>query len=455
MQTLTNRNTIQTIGKFSLPIIGGNLLQQCYPVVNAIIIGRFSGTQGLSAIGVAGSIISFLTFIIFGLGIGMTVLLSKYYGTDNKKKFRHTASTALITGFSFTVLLSLSCLILASPILTLFQTPPAIFQSSLRYFQIMCLGLLFAFLYNYYNSLLLARGNSRLPFFVLSIATVINIFLTYTLAVPFSLGVTGAALASVLSQALSVLLCVLYLSRNEPQLKLKRQDLVIDLSCLRETVGYSSASALQQLLFNGGKLAIQGAVNTLGISIIAGYTSALQIEAFIMAALEGIATTVSRNCANRLGCRRESEIATLFFAGLAISLACTAVTGMFLWFTAPALMALFAKSGEAEALQSGVIYLQYMALFYLALSGPQILQALFRGIGRMDIAIYATLLQMLFRVGATYLLFHTTGVAAIAMGSPIGRLAMGLYEGITAIRYFRAHRTNTICAAPSLNNHTA
>lgn len=424
------------MGWFALPLIGGGLLQQFYTVVDSIIIGRFCGQNGLSAVGVASSLISFLTFIISGIGIGMTVLLSKYHGAGNRKRFRETASTALVFGLAFTAVMAILCFVFAQSILILFQAPVEIMENSRWYMRIMCSGLIFAFLYNYYNAALLAIGNSKLPFLVLSVAAVNNICLTYLLGVILKWGVIGAALGSIISQFFSAVLCHLYATRKAPELVFTPGELMLDWESLKEVMSYSSISALQQFLFHGGKLAVQGAVNTLGVSTIAGYTAAVQIEAFVLSALEGLGTAVCRSSANGLGERNVKKIRSGFFAGLALSVSGTVCIGVILWFLAPQIICCFGKNGEVESLASGTVYLRYMAFFYMGVSVASILQSLFRGNGRMNVAIGATILQMIFRVGTTWAFVGRIGIVAIAFGTLIGWLTMIVYDGICAKRWF-------------------
>ena len=437
MLYLTNKNAIRKVGLFSLPIIASSLLQQFYTVVDSIIVGRCIGEKGIAAIGVSGSIISFLTFIIFGIGIGMTVLLSKYYGANDKSKFIKVAETALISGLIFSIFICAICFIFAEPILVLFQVKSEIFRDSIVYLRIMCIGLIFAFLYNFCNSVLLSIGNSKDSFFVLLYTTIINIILTYLFTGKMNMGVTGAAVGSLCAQFFSVLFGILYIKSKNLSISFNIFKLKIDIKVLSETINYSGASAIQMLLFHGGKLFIQGIINTLEVDVIAGYSVAVQVEAFVLSALEGIATSVSKNCAADLGQNNKDKIREDFFAGVGVSFVYTLIIGTLIWIFSSDIVALFVKSGNSTKLNSAILYLKYMAYFYMAVSIAQILQALFRSIARMDVAIIATILQMVFRIGFTLMFIKESGVVAICYGTLVGWVAMILYEGVLTYRYLK------------------
>ena len=437
MICITSKKSISKVGLFSLPIIASSLLQQFYTVVDSIIVGRCIGEKGIAAIGVSGSIISFLTFIIFGIGIGMTVLLSKYYGAGNQEKFGEVAETSLTCGLIFSIFISVVCFVFSKQILYLFQVKNEIFQDSKVYLCIMCIGLVFAFLYNFCNSVLLSIGNSRASFFILLYATIINIILTYILTAKLNMGVTGAAIASICSQFFSVVFGVIYIKRRNLSINFNVFKLKVDTDLLFETINYSGASAIQMLLFHGGKLIIQGIINTLEVNVIAGYSVAVQIEAFVLSALEGVATSVSKNCAADLGEGDKDKIREDFFAGIIVSFVYTLLIGTLILIFSSRIVALFVKSGNITELSSGILYLRYMAYFYLAVSIAQILQALYRSIGRMDIAIIATILQMIFRIGITFAFIKLMGVVAICYGTLMGWISMILYEGVLTYRYFK------------------
>ena len=189
--------------RFALPIMGGNVLQQMYNTLDSVIVGRYVGEHGLAAVGVASPIMSLLVFFLFGVGLGMTVLLAQRYGNGDLEEFRRNAATALTGGCLFCVPLTLLCVLLAQPVLLLLRTPPEILGQAVLYLRIVFCGLIFTFLYNYHSAALMAIGDSKTPFYALAISSVLNVVLDVLFVGPMGMGVGGAALATVIAQGTS------------------------------------------------------------------------------------------------------------------------------------------------------------------------------------------------------------------------------------------------------------
>lgn len=423
--------------RFALPIMGGNVLQQMYNTLDSVIVGRYVGEHGLAAVGVASPIMSLLVFFLFGVGLGMTVLLAQRYGNGDLEEFRRNAATALTGGCLFCVPLTLLCVLLAQPVLLLLRTPPEILGQAVLYLRIVFCGLIFTFLYNYHSAALMAIGDSKTPFYALAISSVLNVVLDVLFVGPMGMGVGGAALATVIAQGTSSVLCLIYVYLRRPELSFHLRELRVERRCLRDLVSFSSASALQQTVLYGGRLLIQGAVNPLDVSVIAGYTAACRIESMILVPMEGVASASASFCAKHVGAGDKAGVRDGFFSGLKLSAAYNVTVSAAVWLLAPQIMGLFRlDSPVAEA--TGVTYLRYIVVFYLLASCTQMLQALFRSLGRLKITIQNSVLQISLRVLTSYLLIGVLGIRAVCLGTFIGWVAMALYSGRLAVRYFRA-----------------
>ena len=434
---MRDSGTMGYLLRFALPIMGGSVLQQMYNTLDSVIVGRYVGEHGLAAVGVASPIMSLLVFFLFGVGLGMTVLLAKRRGGGDLEAFRRTAASALTGGCLFCIPLTLVCLLLAEPVLILTRTPPEVLEDAALYLRIVICGLVFTFLYNYHSAALMAIGDSRTPFFALAVSSVLNVALDVLFVGPLGMGVGGAALATVVAQGTSSALCLTYVYLRRPELSFHWRELRVDRSCLRDLASYSSASALQQTVLYGGRLLVQGAVNPLDVSVIAGYTAATRIESMILVPMEGVASASASFMAKRVGAEDRAGVRDGFFSGLKLSALYNVTISLAVWLLSPALLRLFRlDSPAAEA--AGVTYLRYVVVFYLLASVTQMLQALFRGLGRLNVTIQNSVLQISLRVAVTYLLVGTLGVRAVCLGTFVGWTAMVLYSGRLAARYFRA-----------------
>lgn len=419
---------------FALPVIAGDILQQLYNTADSIIVGNYCGENALAALGVAGPIMSLVVFFIFGIGIGLTVLLSRYYGEGDKTKLREVAGTSMIAGGVFSVALGIILVFLIKPILLLLKTPEVITEDAQLYLAVVFLGLVFTFFYNFYSAAFMAIGKSYVPFLILLISSLTNVGLDILFVKSFEMGVLGAAAATVAAQAISVLFCAIWTAKRETLLFFKPRELKFKPKYLPKILSYSGASALQQTVLYIGKLMVQGGVNTLGVSVIAGYNAATKIENFILAPLNGVASAASSVMA-REGKKEEQK--TTFLGGMIISLIYSLVISAVIFAFAAYIIPLFISEPSKEMTESGVRYLTLMSAAYLYVPISTITQGMFRGTGNMKLTVASTFIQISLRVVFTYLLIEACGLDAVVYGTMIGWGVMVLFGGINAIMYFK------------------
>ena len=427
------------IAGFALPLIAGSILQQLYNAVDAMIVGRFLGEASFAAVSVAAPVMSLLIFFIYGLGIGMNVLFAMKWGSGDRKAFRITTGTALTAGCLFSLALAAICILNARWILRFCNCPEEILGDSLIYLKIVEAGLIFTFLYNFYSAVFLAVGDSKVPFFSLMVSAVINIGLDLLFVAYLRLGTGGAAAATVIAQACSMLFCTMFVFVKRPELKLRLSDLKIDHTEIREILAYSGISAIQQTVLYGGRLMGQGAVHTLSIGTIAGYGAACRIESFVLAPMEGTASASSSYIARSLGEGRKDQVKAGYHAGLRICACITVITGILIYVFAPRIIPMFLTNISDDARNAGVTYLRYMAFFYQTIIITQMLQALFRGVGELKITFINTVLQIFFRVAGSWLLVGRLGVAGIAWATQAGWTAMAVYGCWEVHQYYKKH----------------
>ena len=278
---LTKGNVTGTMLLFAVPMILGNMLQQCYNLADTWIVGKFVGSDALAAVGSAYTLMTFLTSLILGMCMGSGALFSISFGRKDIRKMKEYIVSSFGMVLGITLLLMLLSFVLLHPILRLMQIPGEIYDMMLRYVRWILSGLLFIFLYNYFAFLLRSTGNSIVPLVFLGISSVLNIGLDYWFVAVWNMGVEGAAQATVLSQAVSGIGIAFYSFIKEPVLnlkELKREKIRVKKELLGEIFSYSSATGVQQSVMNFGILMVQGLVNSFGTAVMAAFAAGVKID---------------------------------------------------------------------------------------------------------------------------------------------------------------------------------
>lgn len=436
-RSMTNGSTTKHLLTFAAPMILGSIFQQLYNTTDAVIVGRIKGKDALAAVGVANPIMSIAIFFIFGLCVGASVLMAQYFGADDHEGFRVEVSTSLLAGLGFTLVVSVLCFFLTRPILILTRTPAAIIDQADAYLKVIFVGLIFSFLYNFYASTLRSIGDSRTPFLFLLLSSVLNIFLDIFFVATLQMDVIGVAIATVLAQAVSSLLCIVYVYKKIPLLKFGRNELVFDRQVLKTTVRYSWVSAIQQTFVYVGRLLVQGAVNPFGTSTIAAFNAASRIESFLMAPYEGVSTATSTFCAQNKGAGNYHRIKGAYRQGTLINASYAIVACILLFIFSPYVMRIFVNQGETDVIAIGSAYLKLMCPFYLVGSFTFIMQGLFRGVGLLKVTMVTTASQIILRVIFSYVLCPAMGVQGAGVATGIGWSFMFIFEAFCIRSYFK------------------
>ena len=432
-----NRTTVLTQGSIpqqliwlTLPLICGNILQQLYNTVDAFIIGRFLGSTAFGAVGVAGTVMNLFIFILSGCCTGIAVLFAQCYGSRDLAAFRREGFQALVFGLSVTVVLGLGGLTLLEPLLALIQTPENIEHLVTEYLTVIFLGLPVTFLYNLGSAALRAAGNTLAALFPLMAATALNVGLDILFVGGFSMGIAGAAVATVLAQGFAALLALGYLRWRMPQLLFGREDLHLDWDMLRRTASFGLVSALQQSAVYIGKLLVQGAVNSMGNEAINAYTAATRIEGFANSFGDSGAEAVSVFVAQNTGAGEKKRVKRGFFTGMALMIALGLTMSLIMFVGARASLTLMLGESGLDALEGGMAYLRLIALVYVMCFIGSAYVGLYRGIGWVSVPVIGSSLQITIRVILAYALADSWGVAGVALATGIGWSAIITYQTV-------------------------
>lgn len=439
---MTKGNINKHLIKFAIPLILGNLFQLSYNAIDSIIVGRFVGTNALAAVGTANPIMNIAMFFIIGICMGASILMSEYFGQGNIKKFKREVSTTFISGFIFTVIIIIICIIMTKPILQLIRTPKEILSDATNYLRIIFCGLIFTFLYNVYAATLRSIGDSKTPLIFLIISSIINVVMDIIFVVHFKMGVNGAALATVIAEMLSSVLCITYAYIKVPMLRFSRKEIIIDKTLLKITINYSWVTAMQQTCLYVGKVLVQGAVNPLGVQAIAAFNAVNRVDDFAFTPEQSISNGMTTFLAQNRGAKKHDRIKKGFWSGMKIETLYWVIISMIVYFGAQSIMNLFVPEKSSTVVELGVIYLQMMAFFYLLPSWTNGIQGYFRGMGDLKITLRSTFIQIVGRVAFTYLLAPKFGIVGIALSCLAGWIIMLAYEVPLCIKHRKSYSIN-------------
>lgn len=427
---LTRGSIPPQLVSLALPLIFGNILQQLYNTIDAMVIGRFAGETAFAAIGVAGTVMNLFLFLLSGCCTGISVLFAQQYGSRDLAGFRQEGFLASVFGGLFTLVLSLAALLLLRPLLTLMQTPEDVARLAADYLVVIFGGLLATFFYNLCAAALRSVGDTRSALLALLAAMAANLALDLLFVARLGMGIAGAAWATVLAQLLSVALCLLYLARRYPQLLFRREDRRLDRGLLRRTVSYGAVSALHQSSLYIGKLLVQGAVNSMGNEAINAYTAATRIEGFANSFGDSGAEAVSVFVAQNTGAGEKKRVKRGFFTGMALMIALGLTMSLIMFVGARASLTLMLGESGLDALEGGMAYLRLIALVYVMCFIGSAYVGLYRGIGWVSVPVIGSSLQITIRVILAYALADSWGVAGVALATGIGWSAIITYQTV-------------------------
>lgn len=414
--------------KFTVPLVLGNLLQLTYNAVDSIIVGQYVGKDALAAVGTSNPLFTLIILFVQGICLGAGILVGTLYGAKDYKTLQREVSTAMISGVVFSLVLTVISLAAAPALLTILQVGPAIRPEAVAYLRILMCGLVFNFIYNFFASTLRAMGDSKSPLYFLGMSALINIVGDLIFVVVFSMGTIGCAISTVLSEALSCLLCWKYIRKRIPVLNLSKQWFVFDKDLLKEIIQYGFVSALQQSTVQLGKLGIQGIVNTMGVTATAAFTAINRVDDYAYIPEQNIGHAMTSVMAQNRGAGEYTRVRVTFRVGMLIELIYGAALGIFLLVFANPVMRLFTQD-EATILL-GEQYLQLIAWMYVVPAVTNGIQGYFRGMGDLKITLWSSLVNMGVRVLACILLVFVCkmGMIALPWSYFIGWVAMMLYE---------------------------
>ena len=432
----TGKITPQLI-KFTIPLVLGNLFQLTYNAVDSIIVGRFVGKEALAAVGICNPILTLFILFLNGLCMGASILMGNQFGAKDYDKLHRQISTTMIAGFLFSVFLSVSCIIFAHPILRIMRVDLSIMSMTTNYLRIIFAGLIFTFMYNCFASTLRALGDSQTPLYFLITSAVVNIIGDLFFVLFLGWGSEGCAVATVLSEALSCILCIIYIQMKVPVLQLGKKWLIFDKKLLGKTISYGWASAMQQATVQLGKLGIQAIVNSMGVAVAAAFAVVNRIDDFAYSPEQNIGHAMTALMAQSKGAGKKDRLKEAFRSGMKIELVYGITIFLICFLFATPLMRLFTK--DSDVIRHGVTYLRLISIMYLLPAATNGIQGYFRGIGDLKITLISSFVNMGVRVvvAAILVLTFSLQIEALPYSYLAGWIGMLITELPLLIRSYK------------------
>ena len=450
IKDLTKGAPLKLILLFSLPLLIGNIFQQLYNLADIVIVGRTLGVNALAAVGAVAPLFFLIMFAVVGLNNGFAVITAQRFGAGDENGVRRSVVISTILSTLFTAVFSVIFFFLMKPILLLMNVPSEIFHDAYWYIQICVIGLVTVNFYNLLASVVRALGDSKTPLYFLILASVLNIFLALLFILKFGLGVPGSAIAVVLSQGFSVILCILYIKKRFPILHLKKSDWTFrkenrkeDIEYIIEHLKIGLPMAMQFSVLGIGILIIQSVCNTFGTDVIAAFTAALRIEQIATMPMISFGVAVSVFVAQNFGAKNISRVRQGVIKTSIINLLLSLVMALVMRHWGSGIVGLFIGSEKTSVIKIAHDYLFVSTIFYCFLGQIFIFRNALQGIGKPLIPLTSSLAELMIRSFAAVYLAVEFGYWGIFYAGPIAWItasvivATGYYINIKKIIHQR------------------
>ena len=438
---LTNGNVTGSLLMFAGPMILGNLLQQCYNIVDTWVVGRYVGADALAAVGSSYTLMTFLNSLLIGLCMGSGAVFSYYIGKGDRQKVKDCALTSFALVGILAVAVSVAVQCFREQILWLLRTPKQLMQMTEEYLVIIFTGIVFIFLYNYFAFLLRALGNSVVPLYFLGAASVINIGLDLFFVLQFDWGLRGAALATVIAQAVSGVGLGIYIWKKEPFFCFSLRSFIQGEKPVAEICKYSGMTCMQQSVMNFGILMVQSLVNSFGPAVMAAFAATVKIDTFAYMPAQEFGNAYSIFISQNHGAAKTQRVREGTKKAFGVSAAFCGVVSVLVFVLARYLMLIVVKAQNTQIIEIGMQYLRIEGAFYAGIGILFLLYGYFRGINRPGISLVLTIISLGTRVVLAYILaaVPAIGVLGIWWAIPIG-WALADVVGIAAMQRGRLYQ---------------
>lgn len=423
---MSKGNPTRLILLFMLPILGGNLFQQFYSMVDTIIVGRFLGVQSLAAVGSTGGATFLVLGFVVGLTVGFSVIISQKFGAKDEASMKKAVAMSVLTAGAISIVISGLAVWLCKPMLRLLNTPYDIIEDANSYLTILFIGIVATIYYNLLASFLRALGDSRSPLYFLLIASALNIAGDLLAVLVLDLGVRGVALATVVSQSLSALLCLIYIVRRYPSLHLKRSDWALDWHIIGNLLRIGLPSALQFSVCAIGVMFVQATINKMGSNTVAAFSVGVRIEQLVTLPLPTLGVAMTTYAAQNLGSGKLDRVSQGIRSASLLVVLFSAIAFALVFFLGGDLARLFVDGSQGPVIEEVQLYLNIIAPFFIPLGFIFVLRSTSQGLGSGLIPMLSSIQELVFRVLVALTLPRFLGYVGVCLASPVAWVAASI-----------------------------
>ena len=427
---LTTGSPMRLIIGFALPTLFGMLFQQLYNMVDAMIVGKLLGSAALAAVGSTGSVNFFVIGFCMGVCNGFAIPVAQRMGAGEPSKMRRYVANAAWLSVLFAVVLTVATGLLCRQILTVMLTPADIFANAYAYIFVIFMGIPATFLYNLLAGVIRSLGDSKTPVYFLALSSVLNILLDFALILGFRAGVAGAAIATVASQGVSGIACLLYMRKRYPILRMTKEERRLDLHSCGVLCAMGIPMGLQYSITAIGSIVLQSSVNALGSLYVAAVAAGGKVYQLLACPFDAMGATMATYCGQNVGACRLDRLSRGIRSCALLGLGYSVIAFCAMLRFAPQCALLFLDSRELDAAlltQLAARYILIQSAFFFPLSLVNIVRFSIQGMGFSPFAILAGVLEMAARTGVGMLLVPTFGYTAACFASPAAWVCADLF----------------------------
>lgn len=434
---MTAGNPVKLILIFSVPLLIGNIFQQFYNLADSIIVGRFINADALAAIGVTAS----LTFLFFaicnGFGSGGGIIVSQSFGRGDTKEVKNCIANTGYIMICLPLAVGILAFALSRPLLRLLETPENIFEDSLVYLRLMCVGLLFVSVYNYISSMMRALGDSRTPLYFLIFTCILNALLDLLFVCVLKQGIWGAGIATLISQFVSNILCLAYAFKYNEYFKFNKEDLRLNKIILIRTVKLGVPLSLQFSLIAISCMALQRVVNAYGAVTVAAFTATSRIEQIIHQPYQTLSAALATFCGQNYGARKNDRVIDGYHKTFWMMVIFTAVMVPVIQLFARQIAGLFVE--EADVIEMSAEAMRITSYFYICLGIIYVVRGILNGLGDAFFALLNGIIEVIGRFFVPVIMTAIPAVGLWGIWWSVG--IVWLLSGLTAwLRYIYKKR---------------
>ena len=409
----------QSLMIFALPLLVSNIFQQLYNTVDTMVVGNYLGDVSLAAIGACTSIYDLLVGFALGIGNGLAIVTARSFGSQDKELLKKSVASSLVIGVMVSLALTIIGMTFLYPLLEILNTPLDIIQEAYSYISVIVLFIFVMFAYNLCAGLMRAIGNSVMPLVFLIVSSLLNVVLDILFITQFHMGIQGAAVATVVSQGVSVVLCIIYIFKKTQILLPSKKHFQIDEELYKELLGQGFSMGFMSSIVSAGSVILQYGINNLGYLIIAGHTAARKLYMFFNMPFTAMAIGISTFVSQNRGANQRERIQKAMKYAYIYDVIMAAIVTMIIFIFGSSLVKLISGSSESVVLENGTLYLMMVGPFYAILGILMQTRYALQGLGQKLLPLISSVIEFIGKIIFVFVFIPQFQYIAVIFCEPV------------------------------------